>query len=324
MLHSLFADFDTPGVPGASALLLVDGAPRFAVAYGLADLAAGTPATLATCYRLASVSKQFTAYAAMLLAERGVLHVDDPLARFFDGAPALWHDITIHMLLTHTSGLLDYEDLIAPAVTAQLSTDDVRALVIGRDEGHFAPGSVFRYSNTAYCLLALVVERVAAQPFSAFLHDAIFAPLGMRTAVAHVEGVTVVANRAYGHSSAPGGYIRTDQSLTSATLGDGGIYASVEDLARWDAELAAPRLVSATTLARIHAPAVALPDGSGHYGYGWYLTQRNGERAAYHTGETIGFRAAIVRLLDRRRTAIVLTNRDEATPIEIAWRLVED
>ncbi len=313
MLDALFHDF-AGAVPGASALLLRDGEPIVAAAYGLADMERQAQATTATRYRLASVSKQFTAMAVLLLVAEGRLRLGDPLARFFAPAPPLWQQITVEQLLAHTSGLLDYEELIPPGTSAQLSDHDVLELVRPHAEGYGAPGTVFRYSNTGYCLAALLVAQVADRPFAEVLGERIFAPLGM----ASTQAGPPAERRAYGHSRCGQGWARTDQSLTSATLGDGGIYSSVEDLARWDAALASGRLLPPALSARIFAPHAAAPGGE-HYGLGWFL---RGARLAYHTGDTTGFRTAIVRRLDTRLTAIVLANRSEAGPLALAEALM--
>jgi CubicO group peptidase (beta-lactamase class C family) len=317
LLDQLFHDY-IGAVPGASAILLQDGVALVDAAFGLADLEHSTPATTTTNYRLASVSKQFTAMAILLLVADRRLAIDDPLARFFTDAPPSWRHITIQQLLAHTSGLLDYEDLIPPDVTTQIRERDVLDLVRPHADGYHAPGTAFRYSNTGYCLLALIVEQVAGQSFATFLHERIFAPLEMTGTVAYEAGVSEVARRAYGYSLRHQGWTRTDQSLTSATLGDGGIYSSVVDLARWDAALANGRLLPEQLQGRMFSPHTATPEGTA-YGLGWYLREPN---IAYHTGETIGFRAAIVRRLDTRLTAIALTNRNDATPFALAEALI--
>jgi len=318
-LDPLFHDY-TGTVPGASAILVRDGAVHFATAFGLADLEQSTPATTATNYRLASVSKQFTVMAVLLLVADGHLALDDPLARFFAPSPPRWRHITVEHLLTHTAGLLDYEELIPPDTTEQLHDQDVLELVRPSDGAYHAPGAAFRYSNTGYCLLALIVEQAAGLPFATFLRERIFAPLEMTGTVAYEARVSDVPRRAYGYSVRGRTWTRTDQSLTSATLGDGGIYSSVADLARWDAALATGRLLQHSLLARMFSPYAATPGGAA-YGLGWYL---RGRRVAYHTGETVGFRTAIVRRLDTRLTAIVLANRSEAPPLVLAEALLAD
>jgi CubicO group peptidase (beta-lactamase class C family) len=256
--------------------------------------------------------------ALLLLVADGHLALNDSLARFFAGAPARWRHITLLHLLTHTAGLRDYEDLIPPGTTTPLCDQDVLDLVRPYADGYHAPGAAFRYSNTGYCLLALIVAQVANQPFAAFLRARIFAPLEMIDTVAYAGEGADVARRAYGYSRHGQAWARTDQSLTSATLGDGGIYSSVVDLARWDAALVEGRLLAAPLLARMFSPYVTTPDGAA-YGLGWYL---RAPRVAYHTGETIGFRTAIVRRLDARLTAIVLANRSDASPRTLAEELI--
>ena len=229
-VDGLFADFNRPGVPGASMMAIRDGKAVCRRAYGMADLEAGTAATTATNYRLASVTKQFTAMAILMLMERGRLSLDDPLTKFFPDYPAYGKAITVRQMLTHTSGLLAYEDLVPPGRTAQLHDRDVLDLLKLQDHTYFAPGSQYRYSNTEYAHLALIVEKASGMSFASFLKKNIFEPLGMRGTVAFEEGISTVPHRAYGYSRKGGGFERTDQSVTSAVLGDGGIYSSVEDL----------------------------------------------------------------------------------------------
>lgn len=320
-IEQLLQPFDG-AVPGVSALLLDDGNAIFARALGMADIEQGAPVTIATNFRLASVTKQITAAAILRLVAQGALALDTPLARFFAPAPAFWNDITLHHLLTHTSGLLDYEELIPPDTIVPLRDRDVLELVRPHNRGYTPPGAAYRYSNTAYCLLALIIERVAARPFATFLREQIFAPLGMNATIAYEASSNDVARRAYGYSRQGATFARTDQSLTSSTLGDGGVYSSTIDLERWDAALNDDSLLPPELRAALFAPHATTPDGEA-YGYGWFLTSIAGERAAYHTGETIGFRTAIMRLLDRRRSAIVLTNRGDAEPIAIAHALIQ-
>ena len=290
-------------VPGASVLVVRDGEVVVRRSYGLADVENRVAATPSTNYRLASVTKQFTAAAILLLAEDGKLTLDDRVQRWLPSLPV---DVTIRQLLTHTSGVVDYEDF----VTTRVLDADVLRLLEPHARTYFAPGTSYRYSNSGYALLALIVERASGQSFASFLRDRIFQPLGMTNTVAHVEGVSVVANRAYGYSE---GWKRTDQSTTSAVLGDGGIYSSINDLARWDAALSAGRFAAAL------APAVATDDPRTRYGFGWRITGDT----VWHSGETIGFRNVIVRYPERRLTVVILTNRADPEPYRTALKIAE-
>lgn len=305
-------------VPGASVLVLHDGEPVFRRGYGMADLEAGTAATPDTNYRLASVSKQFTAACILLLAEDGALAVDDPVRRWLPSLPAAADAVTLRHLLSHTSGLVDYEDLIPGDQTTQVHDADVLRLLEGEDRLLFAPGSDYRYSNSGYALLALVVERASGMRFAAFLQARIFAPLGMTATLAREDGGPAVAHRAYGYTFDGTAWRRTDQSTTSAVLGDGGIYSSLADLARWDAALYDDRLLGAASRALAFRPATATPEPDvAHYGFGWRL--QGGMQ--WHSGESIGFRNVLVRFPAQRLTVIVLTNRDEPEPYRLARRI---
>ena len=313
----------TVDVPGAAVLVLRDGAPVVRKGYGLADVAAATPATPATNFRLASVSKQFTAASILLLVEDGRLRLDDPVRRWLPSLPPAADAVTIHHLLAHTSGLIDYEDVLPPGLDRQLSDADVLAILEGQDRLYFPPGSAYRYSNSAYALLTRIVVAATGQDYAGFLRERIFQPLGMTGTVAFEEGVSTVAHRAYGHSDIDGRWVRSDQSPTSAVLGDGGIYSSIDDLAKWDAALYDDRLLSDASRALAFAAqtgAAAIDeDDVDAYGYGWRL---HGARQ-WHSGETIGFRNVIVRDPARRTTVIVLSNRNDPPPYPLALRILD-
>lgn len=312
-VDALMRDY-TGRVPGASVLVLRDGMPAVRRSYGLADLEAGTAATAQTNYRLASISKQFTATAVLLLAEDGRLHLHDRVRRWLPTLPAATADITLHQLLTHTSGLVDYEEVMDATDPRQVHDADVLRLLESQDRTYFAPGTGYRYSNSGYALLALVVERASGRRYADFLRERIFQPLGMRHAVAYEAGRSEVAHRAYGYSFEGDAWKRTDQSTTSAVLGDGGIYASIDDLAKWDAALQDGRLLKASSLRLAFTPATGTDDPDVHYGYGWRIT---GE-TVWHSGETIGFRNVIVRYPQRRMTVVLLTNRNDPEPYDTA------
>ena len=308
----------TGRVPGASVLVLKDGATAFQRSYGMADLEAGLATSPGTNYRLASISKQFTATCVLLLAEDGALSVDDPLRRWLPSLPASTGDITLRHLLSHTSGVVDYEDLVPADQSRQLRDADVLRLLEREDRPYFPAGSAYRYSNSGYALLALVVERASGQRFPAFLQARIFTPLGMTATLAREDEGPAVRDRAFGYRPVDGQWQRSDQSTTSAVLGDGGIYSSLEDLARWDAALYDGRLLSATSRALAFSPSTATPEADvAHYGFGWRLQGA----MQWHSGESIGFRNVLLRFPAQRLTVIVLTNRDGPEPYALARRI---
>ena len=320
-VDALMADYRGK-VPGASVLVLRDGAPLLRRGYGLSVLETATDATPQTNYRLASVTKQFTAAAILLLAQDGKLGLDDPIKHWLPSLPKSADAITIRQILSHMSGLIDYEDVMPATFDAdlnQMHDSDVLRVLEGQDRGYFAPGKGYRYSNSGYALLALTVERASGKSFATFLRERIFQPLGMNDTVAYERGVSEVAHRAFGYSYENGRWLRTDQSSTSAVLGDGGIYSSIDDLARWDTALYDDRLLSAASrkLAfTAHTPTDVADVG---YGLGWRIT---GE-TLWHSGETMGFRNVIVRWPRRHLTVVMLTNRNDPEPYRTALRIAE-
>ena len=306
-------------VPGASVLVVHDGLPIVRRSYGFADLEAQTAAVPATNYRLASMTKQFTAASILLLMEQRKLTLDDPIRRWLPTLPEATQPVTIRHLLTHTSGLIDYEDVIPETMTDQVHDADVLKLLEAQDRLYFAPGSSYRYSNSGYSLLSLIVGQASGQDFATFLREHIFVPLGMAHTVAFEEGRSRVAMRAYGYSLEGGNWKRTDQSQTSAVLGDGGIYSSIDDLARWDAAIAANRLLKASSWQMAFTPATATDDPAVRYGFGWRMT---GE-SIWHSGETMGFRNVILRFPTQRLSVILLTNRDDPEPYFLALKIAK-
>ena len=321
-VDSLFAAYTGGAVPGASVVVVQNGQVVVRRAYGMADLERRIPATPETDYRLASVSKQFTAMAIMLLAKEGKLRYDQPIRDFLAELPPATQAVTVRHLLNHTSGIWDYEALIPENRTAQLDDDDVLSLVAARDSLSTPPGTAYCYSNSGYVLLGMIVARVSGMSFPEFLRTRIFVPVGMPSSVAHVEGADTVPRRAYGYSPRSGSFVQTDQSVTSATLGDGGIYSNVDDLVRWDRALSGATLIDRASLAEATAPPV-LPGGPSEYGFGWFVDRYRGETRWRHTGETSGFRNAILRFPERKLTIVILTNRSSGEPQAIAERIAD-
>ena len=319
-LDSLFAPFTRPGMPGATLLVMRHDSVLVREAFGLADVDANTPATLATNYRLASLSKQFTATAIVLLVQDGALSFDAPARSILPELPTYARRITIRHLLTHTSGLWDYEAFVPDSQTRQVTDGDALELVSTKAESlYFAPGTEWRYSNTGYALLALIVERVSKSPFPDFLTKRIFAPLGMTNTVAHVEHRDTIPNRAYGHTVKDGVASRTDQSNTSAVLGDGGIYSSIDDQLRWHTALSAKTLVRDSLWKETTTPYVLNNGTPTEYGLGWYIDEFAGHSRMRHHGESRGFTNFVARFPDDGLTIILLTNRTDSAP----WTIVD-
>jgi len=323
-LKALFSSLVSANEPGAAVLVVKDGRTVFERGFGVADLRALRPVGRRTNFRLASVSKQFTAAAVMLLVREGQLGYETGLRDIFPDFPEYGRAVTVRHLLNHTSGLPDYEDLLPPRDPGvPVEEDQVRdaavlELLKTRTAGKFAPGSRWDYSNSGYVLLGLAVEKVSGLTFSHFLKEKIFAPLGMTGTVAYVRGLNEVPDRAHGHSRENGRWRESDQSRTSATLGDGGVYSSTTDLAKWDEVLRRNVLFSeeefreALLPVSVPGPGPEEPDGTpAAYGFGWFLNPWRGRARMWHHGETTGFRTAIHRFPEDGLTVVVLCNRSD-------------
>lgn len=332
----LFEGLISAGEPGAALLVVKDGLPMVERGRGVTDLRTGNPIDGRTNFRLASVTKQFTAAAVMLLVRDGKLRYEDSLCDIFPGFPDYGRAVTIRQLLDHTSGVPDYEDLMpladasVPVESAQIKDAEVLDLLKRQTAGKFPPGAHWAYSNSGYVLLGLVVEKASGRPFGDFLRERVFAPLQMTRTLAYERGKNEVSNRAYGHTRDGGAWVEKDQSPTSATLGDGGVYSSLADLLKWDDALRRHTLLSeaemrpALTSAQPAEGTPTEPDGTpSAYGFGWFLNPWKGHARMWHYGETSGFRTAIQRFLDDDLTVIVLCNRDDLDAAALALQTAE-
>lgn len=336
-IDAVFSGVTQLGAPGLAVLARRDGRTVFERGYGIRDLRTHAKIDAATNFRLASCTKQFTAMAIMLLVHDHKLTYDTRISDVFPEFPAYGQSITIRNLLNHTSGLLDYEDLMTqpapntpPEQQTQITDADVLALLEKQTTTKFPPGTKWQYSNSGYVLLGEIVAKISGETFPQFLHDRIFAPLGMKNTVAYVKGSNDVPNRAFGYSKTAAGWEETDQDATSATLGDGGVYSSLDDLAKWDRALAHHALLSAKEMQPALTPVV-VPNGGpigpdnepAAYGFGWFLNPCNGHPRMWHYGETIGFRSSIQRFTDGGLTIIVLCNRSDLNPGHLAERVAD-
>jgi CubicO group peptidase (beta-lactamase class C family) len=334
---AVFAGLESTNAPGAVVLVVHNGRAAFHRGYGVADLRTLRKIDGRTNFRLASFTKQFTAACIMLLARDGKLHYDDQLTDFFPEFPAYGKAITVRNLLNHTSGLEDYGELLRkqypdtpPEKVPQILDVGVLKLLEQQTNAKFPPGTKWEYSNSGYAMLAMIVEKASGKPFGRFLQERIFKPLKMNNTLAYENGKNEVPHRAYGHSKRDDGWHQTDQSPTSAVLGDGGIYSSIDDLAKWDRALREHTLLSeaeiqpALTPPQLTEGPANLPDGSTlTYGFGWFLDPYQGHKRMWHDGGTMGFRTTIQRFPDDKLTIIVLANRTDIDPEELALKVAD-
>ena len=334
-LDSAFSGIASANTPGFAVLVKNDNRVVFEKGYGVRDLRTKTAIDAQTNFRLASFTKQFTAMAIMLLVHDGKLRYDQTLTEIFPEFPAYGKTISVRNLLNHTGGLPDYEDLMDAmektkghiwSPEKQIEDAEVLQLLEKESQGKFEPGTKWEYSNSGYVVLGLIVAKVSGKPFGDFLRERIFAPLKMDRTLVFEKGKNEVVNRAFGHSKKENGFVETDQSSTSATQGDGGIYSNLDDLSKWDDALRNHTLLSENEFAPAITPA-KLPPGAdsklaedvpeslrGHasaYGFGWFLNLQESHPLMWHYGDTMGFKSAILRYTRDNVTVIVLCNRSD-------------
>jgi CubicO group peptidase (beta-lactamase class C family) len=305
----------------ASVLVAEQGKILVDSGYGFANMELGVRNTPLTRFRVASVTKQFAATAAVLLAHEGKLRLSDPVSKYVDSLPAAWSAITVHDLMRHTSGISDYEEWF-DGYDTQAYSDYMAQLHaptrILRDAKQkpldFPPGSKFHYSNSAYILLGYVIERASGMTFDGYLQQRIMGPLGM-TLSAQDRSEEITLNRAQGYFLRPGAmplryyrglrredYVNAHYQLMEPPQADAGLLTTTRDLYKWDQALYTEKLLPRALLDSIFTP------GLGNYGYGWFVNKGKDGVTHEHSGGLPGFSCYIMRIPDRHRTIIVLGN----------------
>ncbi len=275
-VDAMLAQMAQDGTFTGSVLMAQGGGVLLSQGYGLADRAKGTPNTPQTRFRLGSITKQFTAMAILILQSQGKLTVQDPICAYIPGCYPAWKDITIHHLLTHTSGLSSrlWPELVRADRIAATSSRPVQTLALFQDLPlDSRPGEQFAYNNAGYVLLAHIIEQVSGQSFEAFLQQAIFTPLGMRNTGYEQRSSGLAAGYADAQSTAP----QLPFASMSISDGSGLLYSTVEDLLLWDQALYTERLLPRAELGHMFAPIIQETNVAGFaYGYGWYVGEDHG------------------------------------------------
>lgn len=280
--------------------------------FGMANFEHGVANTPQTKFRIGSITKQFTAMAVMILQERGKLNVGDPIAKYLEDAPDTWSDVTIHHLLTHTSGIPSFTGM--PDYIFKMSRFQSQSTIIDRFREkplEFPPGEKFKYNNSGYFLLGVVIEEASGKSYEEFLREEILDPLDMHdTGYDHFQ--TVLKHRA-------SGYQRRGENMTHAAYLDmsqpfsaGALYSTVEDLNRWDQALRRRELISEKGYETMFTP------DKSNYAYGWMVRGEQGRRRVFHGGGINGFQSFILRYPEEELCIVVLCNVTPANPGKIA------
>jgi len=292
-------------IPGMAVAVVKNGEVMLAKGYGFANLEHEVPVTAHSIFQSGSVSKQFTAAAIMLLEEQGKLRLDDPIARYLPRTKARWGSTTVRHLLTHTSGIPDYEDEVD---TRRDYSERELAEFVGRLPRTSAPGDKFEYSNSGYLLLGIVIRTVTGKFHADFIRENILEPLGMATARILTDAETV-PHRVAGYQMSTDRILNQEwMSPTFNQTADGCFYLSLNDLLAWERAVRARALLKPDSWTKILTPVV-LNSGKTHpYGFAWEITQRDGQTVHGHDGSFRGFEAILTRYIEDDVTIIALAN----------------
>lgn len=300
-----------------SILVARDGKPIVSKSYGMANYEHDVPNTPQTVFRLASVSKQFTAAAIFLLQERGKLNTGDPICKYLTDCPASWQPITIRHLLTMTSGLSGPTAIELGPVRALPVPWDQWTEAVHKKPLDFTPGERFKYSNTGYTLLGFIIERQSGKSYGDFLQENIFTPLGMKQ-TAYEDPKRLIKNRATGYRYLPGEPIaNVPYAELIALYAAGGIYSTTEDLLLWDRALSSEKILSRASLDEMSTPFHEMLPGK-RYASGWWVSEKFGRQQIAHGGNLSGFITYFARYPSDRVTVIVLSNNGRGSSGKIS------
>ncbi|UIR57094.1 beta-lactamase family protein [Sphingobacterium sp. SRCM116780] len=315
-LHGYYPDEQAPGI---AVRISQHGKLKYSFHQGLAHLEEHRKIDDNTHFRMASVSKQITASAIYRLIETGKMKISDPLDTYFDELPDKLKTITVQQLLNHSSGILDYESLLPEQLHKQLTDLDVLQYIKQKNTVYFPAGSAFRYSNTGYCLLALVVEKVSGKPFSSFVQQELFLPADVTDGLVYFP-YSQIQQRAYGYHPVQNFYVYADQSLTSATQGDGGVYFSPINYHTWMNNRLTTKFHNADIMEFIQANNHPVKDNIA-YSMGWFYTIANNQPILFHSGESTGFHNIVYVNIEKDLIISFFGNRDD-TAIAKAFEAV--
>jgi len=303
-------------IPAAAIAIVRRGRVVKVAGYGVANLELNIAATGHSAFEIGSITKQFTAEAVMMLVEEGKLTLDDPIARYLPDLPDEWREIRLRHLLTHTSGLHDWEGDSAFSYRREYTTEEFVAFVARRPLD-FTPGSRFGYSNSAYPLLGKIVEQVSGVPYERFARERIFTPAGM-TETRLRDNTRLLPNRASGYVDQQGVLINGEPLRPAILAPNGGVVSTAADMARWLMALDAGTLVKPATLALMMAPT-RLGDGSLFPGgIAWFLGDVKGHRMSVHNGSTVaGYSSVVYRFPYDELSVVVLLNIDRFDAVNV-------
>lgn len=324
-IDSIFARFQQPEMPGCVLGVIKNGDLIYQRGYGMANLDYNIPNSPQMVYYVGSVSKQFTAATILLMAQRGLISLDDPVRKYFPELPEYNKPLTIRHLVHHTGGVRDIYTLMALAGIGMqdvLSERRALGLITSQKELNFDPGADYLYSNSGYYLLALLVKRVTGKSLREYADEVLFQPLGMTNTHFHDEPEHIFKNRAFAYSPTRDGY-RIDYLLHFDKVGAGGLYTTLADLAKWDRNFYDARVGGPDFVRGMVSRGVLTRGDTLTYAFGVQVDDYRGLNTVRHAGALMGFRADYVRFPEHRLSLMTLCNASDAGPATLNNRVAE-
>lgn len=300
--------------PGAAVLAVKDGQVILRKGYGMANLELGIPMKPGMVFRVGSITKQFTATGIMMLAEEGKLSIEDEITKFLPDFPTHGHKITVHHLLTHTSGIRSYTGMPDwyPLMRKDMKVQELID-IFKNQPMDFTPGERFLYNNSGYFLLGAVIEKVSGKTYEEFIDEKIFKPLGMKNSY-YGSHSRIIPNRASGYEKEGKHFQNADYLSMTQPYAAGSLLSTVDDLYRWNQAVEAGKVISEESLKRMFTPTKLNNGKTQDYGYGWSLGTLFGEKLIAHGGGINGFVTYAVRVPEKNVFVTVLTNFPQRQP----------
>ena len=323
-IDTLYSAYAHSGSPGCAVGVYQNGNVAFARGYGFANLTHDVPITPATRFTVGSVSKQFTAASIALLVRAGRIGLDDDVRKYIPELPAYDTPIRVRHLVHHTSGLRDFWELVGLAGMRYddgYATADMLGLAARQKALNFIPGAEYRYSNTGYLALGVIVQRVAGQSLRRFADSALFAPLGMRETFFLDDHSEVVTGRASAYSPTGRGW-KVDV-WNNDLVGQGGIVTTLADLQRWDENFYSAQLGGREFIELLQSTEPFTSGGTNDYAFGLTIQSYRGQRLVQHTGSTGGYRAALYRFPASHTSVAMLCNASTVNTGTLALRIAD-
>lgn len=324
LLNTIYSD----DKPGASVVVVKNSKTIFKKSFGVSNIETGEKISSSTNFNICSLTKQFTALAILQLVQKNKLSLNDKLSHFFPGInKSIGDAITIKELLTHSSGIPDHYDYTDTKNMHHAHDSDVLNAIKNADTLYFKPGSKFQYSNTAFCLLALIIEKTSGLSYSDYLEKNIFQPVGMKHTIVWNEKAKIFSSATgYSFDSSQNKFIESGpgEHIFFSTEGDGGIYTSVNDYVKWFAALQSDKIFSKKIIDEARSIEFIIDEEKKlGYGYGWFIDESSKPKKVYHSGSNGGFRTFSFTIPEDNFLIVIFSNRDDIDIEEVVLKMMQ-